>query len=97
MKKMKKCLCIPKFNDNGYSLYCDCKIPNTKFSFSTGPVAGPYIEDLKGAIELITEMVEKLPETENGCNKGADWMSKKEIILYSLNSILNKIEVKENR
>ena len=97
MKKMKKCLCIPKFNDNGYSLYRDCKIPNTKFSFSTGPVAGPYIEDLKGAIELITEMVEKLPETENGCNKGADWMSKKEIILYSLNSILNKIEVKENR
>ena len=81
MKKMKKYLCIPKFSDNGYSLYCDCKIPNTKFSFSTGPVAGPYIEDLKGAIELIIEIVENLPETENGCNKSADWMSKKEIIL----------------
>ena len=84
---------MSKINEkNDYSLYCDCKIPNTKFSFSTGPVAGPYISDLKGAIERIIKIAEKLPETENGYNKGADWMSKKEIILHSLYSILNEIE-----
>lgn len=72
----------------------DSKIPNVKFWFSIGALVGPYPTDLKNAIKRIIKMAEKLPETEIGYDKPADWASTKEIILYSLNDILNNIKEK---